>query len=701
MERFGIQARLIGRVGAIATIESITPPRDRMRIVSGRTEIEIDDATGSIVVVAEAGGRIHFDARRDPERLGRLFRILLPERDWVAHHADSQATRPTVVQEASGKVTLRFADLASPRGPAGVEAEVAIEPAPNDEVHFTLSLTNHRDGDLTDVMFPWLAGWVAGPSGPDHLLLGGVRDVDPGSYPRTDRDTVGRWHQRDFWAYPRDLYCPWFDLSTRGGGIGVLSYQTEPSILGVFVENLAGYEPGQDLSVGLAHFPRLRRGESWRSPVVAVVAHKGDWRATADRYSTWVDGWFRSPPTPVWARRAIGVQNVLFRVQDGTRFHRFNEIPELARAGLAHGVPHLTVWDLGIMGPVPEFMTPWVPFSERDRTELVTGLAAARGMGAHLSLVQNYRIAWPGSEFYRDVASRELALRYDGTPYVEEFLPSQWHPAFEAAHVGTMTYVLDPRVDGYRERVLRKVAETLALGFDSVHWDQPHMHWPSYRDDVPGQPYGVHSATVGLLLEVRRLVHDRDPEGMMLGEWGDAFGSQAIDLWFPSWPKEFRDLERAVYSVPQALWSCVVDTDPARATRAFACGAQLFLITRGLLGTLADVPAFAAHVQALAALKGRCADRLAFGRFRGDAGLEVKVDGPAGAAVMQSPAGPAIVIASPGGTSKTHVTIDRLRIGAGEHAGGKVHRLNGSTNAATGDELKLELESNEAVVWYP
>jgi hypothetical protein len=673
-----------------------------MRIASGRTEIELNDDTGSITVVADATGRVYFDARQEPARLGRLFRVLLPEPDWVAHHAESGGTRPHIVRDGPAKVTLRYADLVSSRGPTGVEAEVVIEAAPDDEVRFRLTLTSRRGGDVTDVMFPWLAGWIAGSPGADTLTVGGIRSADPRAYPRPDRDTVGRWNQRDYWAYPRDLPCPWFDISDRDGGIGVISYQREPSILGVFVENLAGYEPGLQQSVGLAQYPRLRRGETWQSPVVAVVAHEGDWRATADRYSSWVDTWFRPPPTPRWAREAIGVQNILFRVQDGTQFHRFAEIPELARAGLANGVPHLTVWDLGLMGPVPDFMTPWVPLTDADRAELSTAVSAAHGLGARVSTVKNYRIAWPGSAFYRDTAVNELAVRYDGTPYVEEFLPSQWHPPFEAKHVGTMTHVLDPRAAGYRERVLRNVAETLALGFDSIHWDQPHMEWPSYRDDVPGQPDAVHPATVDLVADVRRLIRERDPEGIMVGEWGDVFASEAIDLWFPSWPKDIGDLERAVYSVPQSLWSCVVDSDPALATRAFGFGAQLFLITKGLLGTLADVPAFGDEVRALANLKVRCAERLAYGRFRGAQALHVEADGPAAASLFESSAGPAIVVTSPGAASRARVGLAvRPPNSARAQAPGQVHRFDGTTTAVSGDVLELDLTANEAAVWYP
>jgi hypothetical protein len=694
-------------------------PNLTMRVTSGRTALEVDEATGSVVLVADRDGHVHFDARGEPERLGRLFRIFSPLPDWVAHHVDNASCRPRIEGRRDGGIVLRFVDLRSERGPAPLEVEVVIEPAPDDEVRLTIAITNRGRGDVTDVLFPWLASWQPGREATDELVLGGTRRVDPTSYPIPDRDGVGRWNQRDFWTYPRDLYCPWVDISTgaagqssngnSGGGaahgVGIISYQRQATVLGAFVENLAGYDPGLELSLGLSHFPRIMPGARWQSPPIAVVAHEGDWRSIADRYTTWVDTWFDPPPTPDWARRAIGLQNVLFRVQDGTRFHRFDEIPELARTGMQYGVPHLTVWDLGLMGPVPDFMTPWVPLHDADRDAIRTAVAQARALGAHVSVVQNYRILWPGSDFYRNVGARELALRYDGTPYVEEFLPSQWHAAFEAAHIGTMTHVLDPRVPGYRERVLADVEAKLSLGFDSLHWDQPHMHWPSYREDVPGSP-DAHAPTVDLLRDVRSLVRRLDPEGIMLGEWGDAFGSQAIDLWFPSWLKETYDLERAVYSVPQALWSCVIDRDPALATRAFGFGAQLFLITRGLLGTLGDVPDFGEHVHALASLKDRCADRLVRARVQHPSVLEVTTDGPGSATAFSSPSGPAIVVVSPGEGGHIRVEIDPevLSLRRSDQGRGStarvVHRMNASATEVSGDAIDIELGANEAAVWY-
>jgi hypothetical protein len=71
------------------------------------------------------------------------------------------------------------------------------------------------------------------------------------------------------------------------------------------------------------------------------------------------------------------------------------------------------------------------------------------------------------------------------------------------------------------------------------------------------------------------------------------------------------------------------------------------------------------------------------------------------AALLSGPAGPAIVVVSPDESSRVRVKIDRAIVGAGPPGLGRLHRLDGSTMAAEDDSLEVELEVNEAAIWYP
>jgi hypothetical protein len=670
------------------------------RFDQGHLRLEIDDPTGSIVGISDTGsGRVHFagDPGSSPA-IARLFRVILPVERWSSHAADSWSSGPPEIEATAGRLTLRYRDLRSPRGGSGIAAEVEVSAGGESEVILRLRLASHRrDGHLTDVLFPWLGAWQEGGGAPGTVTLGGVRSLPTAQFPVNRGMTFSRWHQRQFFTYPMDLYAPWLDVSNGDGGVSVISYQRSARNLGAFLENLAGYDPGLALSVGLNHFLEIKDGGTWESPPIGISVHAGDWHATADRYTTWVDSWFRPPPTPEWARRSIGFQNVLFRGFDGTPVRPLASIPEVAAAGVDAGVPHLSVWDyvlLGEYGKLDE--VPDHGFALGDRETLQAGLAEARKLGARLSSLQNYRLVNPETRRFREEADAEICRRFNGSPFVEEYCGSLAHAMVITSHVGPMVHPLDARIASVRERVLRLINQTLDLGFDSHFYDQPFETWPSYH---PGrgddQPDGAHAATVSLLAEVRRLIASRSPDGIVIGEYCDVFASEAVDLWM-SWYTDLDDLRRSLYSIPQTMQSWVVDSDPAAATRAFAVGAQLCLTTRGGEGHLGEVPAFAAHVRRLADLRAR-SPRLWRGRFRDATGLAVEADGPVVAGVFASPTGSAIVIGAPGARGRAKLEIDSGRLVSG-NGRARLLRFEGTAELDVRDGVAIDLARDEVAI---
>lgn len=670
------------------------------RFDQGRLRLEIDDRTGSVVGISDTGsGRVHFagDPASSPA-LARLFRVILPIERWSSHAADSWSSGPPELETAAGRLTLRYRDLRSPRGGSGITAEVELSAGGESEAILRLRLASHRRrGHLTDVLFPWLGAWQEGAGRAGTVTLGGVRSISTTHFPVNRGMTFSRWHQREFFTYPMDLYAPWLDISDGAGGVSLISYQRSARNVGAFLENLAGYDPGLDLSVGLNHFLDLEDGATWESPPIGISVHAGDWHASADRYSAWVDSWFRPPPTPEWARRSIGFQNVLFRGFDGTPVRPLATIPEVAAAGIDAGVPHLSVWDYVLLGEYGKLDdVPDHGFAAGERETLQAGLAEARKLGARLSSLQNYRLVNPETSRFREAAHAEVCRRFNGSPFVEEYSGSLAHAMVITNHVGPMVHPLDARIAGVRERVLRLISQTLDLGFDSHFYDQPFETWPSYH---PGrgddQPDGAHAATVSLLGEVRSLLARRSPDGIVIGEYCDVFASEAVDLWM-SWYTDLDDLRRSLYSIPQTIQSWVVDSDPAAATRAVALGAQLCLTTRGGESHLGEVPAFAAHVRRLADLRAR-APRLWGGRFRDLAGLAVEADGPVAASVYASPAGSAIIVGSPGGPGRAKLEIDRELLPPG-NGPGRLLRFESTSEQDVRDVLVIELAPDEVAI---
>jgi hypothetical protein len=678
----------------------------------GRLRLEIDPRTGSIVTIADTvSGTVHFEAspRRGtgqpragaPGReggAGRLFRAIVPIERWSSRAADSWGSGPPDIEAASDRIVLRYDGLRAAGAEAHVQAEVHIARGGPSEALLTLRLRCHRgDGDVTDVLFPWLCGWRPGESPAAAVTLGGVRSVAPATFPVNRGMTFSRWHQREYFAYPTEMYAPWVDASGAEGGMGLISYQRTARNIGSFIENLAGYDEGLDLSIGFNHYLELGGGMTWESPPVGISVHDGDWHGTADRYSAWVDTWFRPPPTPQWARRTIGFQNVLFRGFDGTPIRALESMPEVAAAGVQAGVPHLSVWDYVLLGEYGKLDdVPLHGFAGRDRVVLRNAIAASRRAGARLSSLQNYRLVKPTSRLYANGADAEVCRRYDGAPFVEEYCGSLAHAMVITSHVGPMVHPVDARIPSVRNRVLDLIEDSLDLGFDSHFYDQPFENWPSYHPDRGDDgPDGAHAGTVDLLRAVRDRIEARGRDGIMIGEYCDVFASEAIDLWM-SWYTDFDDLRRSAYAIPQTIQSWVVDDDVAAATRAFVIGAQLCLTTRGGEGHLGDVPEFARHVAMLAALRDR-EPGLWGGRFRDQAGFHLDGDGPILGASFAGPAGPLLVVGSPGGPGRAvlDLDIDHLKPAA---AAMHLVRLDGRVGEVTGSRVDIRLAENEVAI---
>jgi hypothetical protein len=579
------------------------------------------------------------------------------------------------------------------------EVDIELRPAA-DEIVLVLRLHNRTGTDVTDVVFPWLSGWTGDRDGDTALVLGGARRFDPTSFPMNRGTTYGRWHQREFFKYPVDLYAPWADLSGRDGGVSIIDYRREGRNFGVSVENLRGYEAGLDVSLGWTHFLRLRSGESWESPPIGISVHGGTWTETADRYIDSTAGWLQACDTPQWARASMGFQNVMFKGFDGMPIRGFDSLPDIARQGQRWGIDHLSVWDYVLLGEYAKTddVRPH-EFSPEERAALQQALAAARRAGVHVSALENYRLVNPTSSLYAEFGEDEVCRRYDGTPFHEEYPGSHNHPDFYTNHLGPICHPRDARSASYRKRVIDLVTDSTVLGFDSLFYDQPFEIWPSYRTGTGDGPDGAHAAAVSLLGEARGVLRQHSPEGIVMGELCDVFATPWVDVWM-SWYKDVGDLERATYSLPFTMQSAVVDADSGAASAAFAIGAQLCLTTHGCEGTLDDVPQFAAHVARLAALRRRCIGRMA-GRFRGQQGLETASDGAGRAYRFSGAAGDAVTVAAIGDDAQITVDLQPTDRVSGKTQLGVLFRSSGEALPTTGNHLEVTLAENEVAVWYP
>ena len=671
-----------------------------MELTNGRLGIVIDDRSGSLTRIEDrANGLLHLAQTED----ARLFRVVAPSGIWSSRHADSHACGVTNVRQQGRHVEMTFDRLAARGEPTGISAEVTVDlPPDSDEARFTIAVRNEGPDTVNEVRFPWVGGWQGhGGRLRDMMTLGAASEFDPHGFPHSRGKTYVRVHQRWSVPYPTELYAPWVDLSVPGGGISYVNYMTRPRNGFVCCENMAGYEPG--LSLGFSWlFPVLiRPGETWTSDPIGISVHGGDWHATADRYREWMETWFRPAPGRRAHRASIGYQNVFLRGFDGTPIRRLDTVPDIARTGRRYGVDSLVLWDFIMLGNYSKHADlDLLDYTPDERETLARGIRQARSDGSHVGALINFRLTNPMSTLYETTSHHETIRSFDGSIRTESYCGSDGHGLMWTRHLGPISYVLSPFAPTFRERVLRQTREYLELGFNTMFFDQPFETRPDYgRVDAGCRPEDTYAALVDLVAEARAILQENDPDALMIGEYCEAFASQHVDLWM-AWYRQVDPARRAAYALPQTMHSWVVDSSPGEASHAFAMGMHLCLCTHGIEGTLADEPAFAEHVAALAALRQRTAGRTVMARFVDTRGLEVSASDGLAAYAFDGPEGPCVVAASTGPQGEVEIHLDRAAFASpGAPDNGRLCRLGGQDQPACGDSLRLTLGQNEVAVW--
>lgn len=673
----------------------------------------MDPRTGSVARIEDSvSGLVHVDAYAHERADGRLLRVIAPSPEWFSRYADSHEQPPPTISREGGGVCIRYPDLACLGSGLGVSAEARIVPgeAP-DEIRFSLSLRNDGRAEVNSVFFPWFGGWrgLGGP-GKDEMVLGGSESLDPHGLPRAGGASYARSRYRSrFLSYPiQGMYLPWMDLSGPEGGLSLLNCMDRAFNGNMVVENLADYGPGLHLAFAWEHLVVIRPGETWASPPFSLAVHTGDWRETADRYKRWMRANLRPPLTSPKTRRMIGFQNVFFRGFDGTPIRDFTELGAVAAAGMRYGVRHLCVWDYLTLGNYarhgPQDLT---DYAEAEQETLRRGLHEVRAGGTDVSALINFRHPNPVRSLTDEAVRGQIKRCYDGTAQTENPSASHNHGSLGIPHLGPESYVYSPFCPEYQERVMRITKEYLALGYNSMFFDQPFEIFPDYGFvDRGHKPETTHAAALDLIARLRRVLHENDPEALMIGEECDPFGSQWIDLWM-SWSLSdlgaVKRASRIRYAIPWTMLSWMVDNEVDRASAAFALGMPLCLCVHGGEATLDAEPELARHVAALARLRERCARRTALGEFRDTCGIEVDAGEDLLACAYDSPEGPAVVVAAVGRKAAGAVTVDRSAFAgsASREVAGVLCRLDGGEEATSGETHRFALEKNEVAVWMP
>ncbi|MCC6581042.1 MAG: hypothetical protein IT440_11430 [Phycisphaeraceae bacterium] len=681
---------------------------DALHIVrGGRTEVAVD-SQGSIAQIKDnQTGRIYFNATETDRR---LFHLVVPSPTWRSRPVMSHDCGSPVVEKTASGLVLQYGELHVERQDSGICAKVEITPsARGDEVQLSLQLSNQGPHTITSVIFPWLSGWQS-PGNPakDVLLPGLFKKLTLNDFPHWflawGNGAHGQEHAHE---YSSLAGVPWIDFSGEQGGVGLINYQREPRQCFACVKNMAGHDAGHRMAMFWGFFfAFVPPGGHWASPTMGVSVHDGDWHRTADRYRQWISTWLKPADAPWSFRESIGSEHVVFNSFDGSPIRQYEQLPHVASYAREHGVREICVWDRMSLGtyagnsPDEDLLG----YSPRDRQRLSQAVHRAAADGSEVSALINFRLANPSmNAFHQEGLEDEMQRNLDGTPRVENSAVARIPGHFVTPYYGPSCHIFSSFSEKYQQRVLRKIDEYIDLGYTSLFYDQPFEQGADYgRIDRGCMPEMTYAALVDLLRQVRTKMREKHPHALIFGECCDIHASQFIDQWM-HWYWSNYDFDWAVrvhYAMPHTVVHCVVDREIGLASRAFAAGLHLLVMTRGGEGTLADVPAFAEHIRKLSALRRRCADRTVHARFNDVQGLTLDTSSGLIAYSYDSRSGPAVIVAAPDKTGAATIAVDRSAFShPGHPAQGRLYFLDGNDQHTDGDTITLDLKQYDVAVW--
>ncbi|HET6488038.1 MAG TPA: DUF6259 domain-containing protein [Spirochaetia bacterium] len=603
--------------------------------------VTLDDA-GSLVGL--------YDKRLKRSYLGAsqfsgLFRLMVPSPQWDGRHFDSRTSkgiRVRAVSATEAEVTCGELTSGTDRCAAAVTARLRLD---GDCLIASLEIENQGDGLINEALFPFIGGFATDtgdltlfiPTQHARRMIRPFQDLGDGNHKGWTRE-----NNRHFIRYPTHLATAWVDYSSFRGGVGIEARSPQFEVTDFCFERAirksprAAEENAQGLYAVLQFHPNLARGGRWRSPDVVVRLHRGDWHVTADAHREWLETVVQPTVTPEAFRNGLGWHFYFMKVQDGTFFRTYDDLPAMAKASQAAGIDYIMVFGWQQKGHDNYYSFGYYPNEDWGGVaRLKEKIREVRAQGCHVIPFFNGTLLDITTPEYKEYGHRWPVIGRLGSPYWGgDFSRGNFDFCFQNANNNTternMT-LLDLCVTGREARewekdTIRRISQE--YGFGNIQLDQiAHKCYVCY-DPAHGHSAPQYASTrelTALLAEVRSALREHDPDGVMVGEGFTDMTAQYCDG-FWSW-SQLRFPEIIRYSVPWMAYSHETDANEyAEVNTCFINRILLDLKIEGGDGTLADFPQFTAHLRRLSDLKKRLGPTYIDGLYRDEEGITVEGD---------------------------------------------------------------------------
>ena len=276
------------------------------------------------------------------------------------------------------------------------------------------------------------------------------------------------------------------------------------------------------IDFAMAKYPFLKSGESKKFADFVISAHAGDWHVSAKKYRKWAENsWYKHVPIPNDFKKSNGWQRIILRHQYGSVLYRYDQLPEIRKAGKEAGLDSLLLfgwWKEGMDAGYPDYspddtqggdeaLKKWIKEFQKD--------------GGKVNLYFNGQLIDMSTKFYREKGCKLSIKRADGTEHIERYPFGGDGTALRV--FGNKTFVTAcPACDEWLD-VLKGFADrAIALGCDGVFYDQLGLkselcYDASHGHAVPAQ--NVMKYKSEMVRKLREYVRAKKPEMSMGIEW--------------------------------------------------------------------------------------------------------------------------------------------------------------------------------------
>ncbi len=587
-----------------------------MQLGNDMIQVELDPHTGGIVsIVNKQRGYQYILA---PER-ALLLRLMVPEDERQGNYIDAAEPEIEICGDTA-TLTYRI-------GAISATATLTLD---GGAIMANLHLTNAGPSNIEEIMFPWVRG--VGPIPDGHLVMPNFwkRKYDDvfGKDLGGDHRTWNEWTQKFSSRYPAYMATAWCDYGNSDHGIAVEGRHTDFSIMDFFVHKIVDKtrEPVQrTLDFVTVHPRRVRQGETYTSSPVRITVHEGDWHVVADAHREWVETWITKPDRPAKFAESIGWHFYFMKHQDGYVPHTYDDLVPMAQAALDAGCPYLLLFGWQVGGHDNNYFYRYVPNDAwGGEAALKEAVRRCREMGVEIMPFFNGTLANTELAEHKEFGHRWEAKTRTGHPYYA----GDWArhnfdaPTRNRAMLHTeIAFCAEQRA--YFLATVKRIVQDYGFGNTQLDQMAEKMLVDYNEDHVTTTPDRVYVDGVAQLLpEVRRLIREVNPEGVMIseaineytGQWCDSSWDWNILLPFP---------EPILYSLPWLMASHEIDAlEYGEVNKAFAYKMHFDMKIDGGDTPITKYPKFAEHVRRLAELRRRTAPYYVHADFRDQEGIE-------------------------------------------------------------------------------